>query len=168
MDCNRCEHTLDRGANFCPQCGADQRADGRRNAGKPHMARHQRRMQYPNDESTASWNEALAKRKHKSNVRGLLCIAVFSTAALGWWLTYGGYLAPGAFFMVGLFCSLIPRSKLSKKEYESIAHAMRADGRGTVCVHCGNPGIYTKGEYKSNSKTHYCSNQACGELLYVS
>jgi len=125
-------------------------------------------MQYPNDESTASWNEAIANRRHKSNVRSLLIIAVFSTAALAWWLTHGGYIAPGAFFIAGLFFSLFPRSKLSRKEYESIAHAMRADGRGTVCVHCGNPGIYTKGEYKSNSKTHYCSNQSCGELLYVS
>lgn len=125
------------------------------------------RIQFPNPRSEADYEKAVRARILKNGrnriiwvlaIMGVILAATASTLTTSLW----GWAAAASPALALLFP---PSGRLREHEYEQISHARMPDGQ-LRCIHCGNRGIYVRGQYKSNLKQHECTR--CRSELFIS
>lgn len=183
MNCFKCNHEIQRSDKFCPNCGKDLRpklrrqpaqspekepfiGDGVRFHGRTRPEQTSR-LAFPNAETDAAYERALQARIAKN--RSQRTTLVVALAAVVLVVTYAAGILTGFWPWVAALavCALLflpVDSLLLESEYRSLPHAVMDNGRPR-CIHCGNKGIYIRGRYKSNLKTHECTR--CNRELFV-
>lgn len=117
------------------------------------------RKAYPHPATTT----ALAALRRRKQVHGLYW-AVGAAIVMG----VAASLIAGAiglpFAMFAAVLGFLHGRKVRESEYYALPHS-RDYAAQHRCIHCGNRGIYRKGEYRSTNTYAYCSK--CGAFLFL-
>lgn len=166
------------GAAFCGNCG--RRVGPKTEKASPQgAARRFKQDRKERDEALRRQSEAEltalrqriveAARAYNRSLRprmALLGLVAFGGfLATGEWAN-GWVLLPGALLMGHLFAVLQNTGArwLTPAEYYSIAGSRNQNGEHR-CIGCGHPGIYRKGQYRSNATYAGCSK--CGQPFFA-
>lgn len=124
---------------------------------------------WPKPESVAGYNDLLLKQS-KANIKAMKWVsAVMFTGSIALWFWAGrpgdNVLMPACVIAAfwATFLGAVNNNGVSQWEYQQIPHAM-LNPTTQQCIWCGNRGIYTHGQYKSNAMYNRCSK--CKTVLY--
>lgn len=152
-------------AEFCHKCGCRARAADTppKYSGGPDLEL----LAKSRAEHADIQGRILAAANSKTNKAIVFSVVAFVLLAVSV-LDYDGKLNlghVGAFFVIiTLAANFMGRYRgLTQAEYYSISGSRRPDGKHR-CIFCGNPGIYTQGEYAGSTKYAQCSK--CREPLF--
>lgn len=167
--CFACEAEMPNDAEFCHKCGVPVTSQAARAKPprKPRPAPSAEQLAKSRAEHVAIQGRILAAVNSKTNKAIVFLVVSFALLAVSV-LVYDGKLNIGHFGAFFLIITIAANSMgryrgMTQGEYYSISGSRSADGKHR-CIFCGNPGIYTQGEYAGNTKYAQCSK--CREPLF--
>ena len=179
MFCTGCGNEVGDNDKFCSACGAPVTQSGATAQGRAsrETTGHNRRPQNnrtqsaqherygPNPESIEEFKRTIAKKAKLKRWILWPIAAVIGTVCLvsACLRDYDAALWAGIIALIPFIYGLT-RVHLSAAQYNALPGSSTESGKPR-CVHCGHVGLYTHGEYKTDTKYHDCSK--CGVTLYT-